>query len=301
MATTSDTNYDTRRTTAHAANTMAQPTVDRAEAVYLLNKVSWGAIFAGVVMALTVHLVLNLFGIGVGTATIDPATGQTPSATSISIGAAVWWTVSGIIAAFVGGFVAARLSGRPSRSTGGWHGLTTWALSTLVIFFTLTSTLGTITGGAYNAMSGTAGGIASALQNIEPAAGDVPPQVSQEVDQMTGDLQMSEVRQAIGDVLAAMISQDQSAITEARREAITIIAESRNVSRVEAQQLLDQYTQQASQTMGDIREGAAEGADTVANALSKTAWFSAIALVLGALAAWFGGYTGSVKKPAYET
>jgi cytidylate kinase len=40
----------------------------------LLNKVSWGAVFAGVVVALVTQLILNMIGIGIGAATPDPGT-----------------------------------------------------------------------------------------------------------------------------------------------------------------------------------------------------------------------------------
>ena len=53
----------------------------------LINKVSWGAVLAGVVVALVTQLVLNLLGIGIGAATLDPGTGDNPSAASFSIGA----------------------------------------------------------------------------------------------------------------------------------------------------------------------------------------------------------------------
>ncbi len=37
-----------------------------------------------------------------------------------------WFVISGVIASFAGGYVASRLSGRPLRSTGALHGLTSW-------------------------------------------------------------------------------------------------------------------------------------------------------------------------------
>ena len=85
----------------------------------LLNRVSWGAVLAGVVVALVAQLILNMIGIGIGAATLDPAgaADQNPSARGFSIGAAVWWTVSGIVAALVGGFAAGRLSGQPKEAS----------------------------------------------------------------------------------------------------------------------------------------------------------------------------------------
>ena len=120
----------------------------------LLNRVSWGAVLAGVVVALVAQLILNMIGVGVGAATLDPGAGadQNPSARGFSMGAAAWWTVSGILASLAGGFTAGRLSGQPKEMTAAWHGLTAWALTTLVIFWLLTSTIGGLLGGAYRGM-----------------------------------------------------------------------------------------------------------------------------------------------------
>ena len=89
----------------------------------LINRVSWGAILVGVVVGLVVQLLLTMFGIGIGAATLDPGTGDNPSAQGFSITAAIWWAVSGIIAALIGGFAAGRLSGAPKESTAAWHAL----------------------------------------------------------------------------------------------------------------------------------------------------------------------------------
>ena len=50
------------------------------------------------------------------------------------IGARIWFALSGILAALAGGYTAGRLAGAPKESTAGWRGLTTWALTTLVIY-----------------------------------------------------------------------------------------------------------------------------------------------------------------------
>lgn len=124
--------------------------------------------------ALVTQLILNMLGIGIGAATIDPInTGNTPSATSFSIGAGLWWTLSGIIAALAGGYAAGRLSGRPKESTAGWHGLTTWALTTLIIFYLLTSAVGGILGGAYRTLAGALGGIAQTVGSTAQTAAQV--------------------------------------------------------------------------------------------------------------------------------
>ena len=95
----------------------------------MINQISWGAVLAGVVLTLAIQLILNLLGIGIGAATLDPGqgAGANPEASTLGIGAGIWFVVAGIVASFVGGYAAGRLGGKPKESTAGWHGLTTWA------------------------------------------------------------------------------------------------------------------------------------------------------------------------------
>src|SRR6202022_203839 len=81
----------------------------------MLNQVSWGAVFAGATIALVMQIVLNMVGVGVGLSTVDVAAGDTPSAGSLSVGAGIWWVISGIVAAAGGGYIAGRLSGKASQ------------------------------------------------------------------------------------------------------------------------------------------------------------------------------------------
>lgn len=127
-----------------------------------LNQISWGAVFAGAVAALVLQVILNMLGLGVGLSTVDPAGDGTPGASSLGMGAGLWWVVSGILASAAGGYLAGRLSGKPSKSTTGYHGLTSWAVTTLVIFYLLSSAVSGLVGGAFNTASGAVGGLGRA-------------------------------------------------------------------------------------------------------------------------------------------
>src|SRR4026208_1007392 len=83
----------------------------------LINRVSWRAVLAGVVVALVAQLILNLVGVGIGAASVARLTSNNPSATSFAIGAGIWWALSGIIAALIGGYTAGRLAGQPKESS----------------------------------------------------------------------------------------------------------------------------------------------------------------------------------------
>src|SRR5690606_10405128 len=47
-------------------------TTDGAAAIASLRRVSWGAIFGGVVISLIVQFLLSMLGVGIGVATVDP-------------------------------------------------------------------------------------------------------------------------------------------------------------------------------------------------------------------------------------
>jgi hypothetical protein len=116
----------------------------------MLNEISWGAVIAGAIIGLVVQLILNLVGIGVGLSTVNAVAGDSPSASSISIGAGLWWVISGIIAAGIGGYLAGRLSGKPSQSTTAYHGLVAWAVSVLVVAYLVTSAASGVVGGVFS-------------------------------------------------------------------------------------------------------------------------------------------------------
>jgi hypothetical protein len=116
------------------------------------KRISWGAVFAGVVIAIAIMIVLNLLGLAIGLATIDPATGETPGARPLSIGAGIWWIVSALIALYAGGWIASRLAGAFRNETGTIHGLLVWATATLAMVWMASSALGALVGGTFSAL-----------------------------------------------------------------------------------------------------------------------------------------------------
>ena len=145
-------------------------------------RISWGAIFAGAVVALATQLVLALIGGAIGLATLSPATGQSPSGTALGVGAAIWLVISSLLSLFAAGYVAGRLGG----TFNGWlHGLATWAtVTTLTLLL-----LATAAGGLAGAASGLG---AFAVSNSDKVSRtQLPPTVQQQVDHLTGQARQS--------------------------------------------------------------------------------------------------------------
>jgi hypothetical protein len=267
----------------------------------LINNVSWGAVLAGVVFSLVVQLLLNMLGIGIGAATISPADGNLPDASTFSIGAGIWWTVSGIIAAFAGGVVAGRLSGRPKESTTGWHGVTTWALTTLVVFWLMTTAIGSVIGGGLNIIGSLTGGVAKtvgqAAQSAAPMVANNPDPfsgIAEQIQSRTGGNDPQQMREAATQAVKAAVSGDPQQQQQARDRAVQLLAQSQNISEDQARQQLAQYEQQYRETADRMKQQAAQAADTASKVVSRGALFAFVSLVLGGIAAWFGGRMGAV-------
>src|SRR5947207_1088024 len=93
---------------------------------------TWSAVLAGVFASLVVQILLLMFGFGVELLAVDAPTAAGAPAAAGWV-AFVWWAISGIIAAFVGGAVAAANSPDQSGIGRVGHALAAWAVTTVVV------------------------------------------------------------------------------------------------------------------------------------------------------------------------
>lgn len=122
---------------------------------YAQKRVSWGAIFAGVAVALVMHILLGVLGVAVGATAVDPAQEADPMS-GLGIGAGIFFVVSALIALFSGGYTAGALAIIQDRADRTLHGLTTWAVVTILSFYLIFSGLGSIIGGTASMLASTA-------------------------------------------------------------------------------------------------------------------------------------------------
>lgn len=170
-----------------------------------LGRISWGAVIAGVVLALVLQLTLNLLGIAIGTTQLDPRDSDAPSAKTLTATAIFWVGLNTIVSLVVGGWVAARFAGIPGSTDGMLHGLMVWGLVTLVTILLVSSTVGrllsgvnfliqhildlvgqvtgTLAHGAVNVAQGAASAAGGVVQGAAHVAGDV----AQRAAHATGD------------------------------------------------------------------------------------------------------------------
>jgi hypothetical protein len=136
------------------------------------KRVSWAAVFAGVVVILCVQLGLSLLGVGIGASTINPLTEKSPAA-GLGVGSGIWLIVSTLIALYVGGLVAGRLAGMPRRLDGSLHGILAWGLATLATAYILTASVAGLIGGAANMIGHGAAAVGQGLSSAAPQVASV--------------------------------------------------------------------------------------------------------------------------------
>ncbi len=132
------------------------------------DSVRWGSIWAGLITALTIFLLLQLLAIGLGLVNIEPGTGGGGWASAII----------GLIAFFAGGFVAGTTSAVRGAAAGLLNGFLVWTLGTTLMLVLSALGLGQIFGALGNVVGQL--GILQTLQG--PNVPDVDPaQIAQAV------------------------------------------------------------------------------------------------------------------------
>lgn len=139
----------------------------------LLKRISWGAIFAGLVVALVIQMLLSLLGMGIGLGSINPATSNNPFA-GMGTAAVVWMGLSALFALFIGGWVTARMAGSLRGMNGVLHSVVMWGLVTLASVYFVTTAMGAL-------LSGAAGAIGKSVAMLGKGAAEVAPEASEKI------------------------------------------------------------------------------------------------------------------------
>lgn len=124
--------------------TRTTPTVRTARfAGIYRDRVSWGAIWGGLLTAIGLFILLSVLATAIG---ITTAQATDVDAGDTSRIAGVVSAVLGLIAFFVGGFVAGRGSGAAGHEAGGLNGFLVWALALVTLLVLAGLGLGSVFG-----------------------------------------------------------------------------------------------------------------------------------------------------------
>lgn len=280
------------------------------------TRLSWGAVFAGVVIAVAVQLVLGILGAGIGLSMVDPVEGTTPGAAGFGIGAGIYWLITTIVALGAGGYAAARVAGVHERFDALVHGLVVWGVTLILTLYLLTSAVGGIIGGAFRtvgAVAGTAGNAVGAVASAAPVAASAAGVDGQDVQEAARDVR-SEAAAYLSDAPndPAQMTQEQAQAEIARQlpalarggaegqqaesRIVDVVAAQRKISREEAQAQVTRAKQQFVQTKNEAVATAKSATDKAAGAAAGTSFVLVLALLIGAAAAGFGATAATRRR-----
>jgi hypothetical protein len=147
-----------------------------------LPRISWGAVFAGIILSLVVFLALGVLGAAIGASALAPLQFQDPTH-GFAFGTGIWMVFMTVAAVLTGSYFA----GRCAPVLGWLHGVLAWAVVVLFIGYLASSVVGntvsmvsnvaaTATAAASNSSVGNAANslIDSAKQTLQQHGINVP-------------------------------------------------------------------------------------------------------------------------------
>jgi hypothetical protein len=280
--------------------------VDDAHLGKSATRLSWGAIFAGVVIAVAVQLVLGILGAGIGLTMVDPVEGTTPGATGFGIGAGIYWLITTVLALGAGGYAAARVAGVHERFDALVHGLVVWGVTLILTLYLLTSAVGGIIGGAFRTVGAVAGAAGTTVSAAAPKAasiagideGDIRSEAAAYLSDAPSDPSQMTAEQAQKEIARQLpaLARGGAEGQQAESRIVDIVAAQRKISRPEAQAQVTRAKQQFVQTKNETVATAKSATDTAAGAAAGTSFVLVFALLVGAAAFGFGATAATRRR-----
>lgn len=251
------------------------------------SAIRWTAILGGLVAGMGSYMLLALLGVATGLTAVDPQAAE--PAAGVPLGMGIWTGLITLVAAFIGGYIAARMSGLARTSDGMLHGFMSWAASMVLFAFIATTAMSAILGGTFAVLG-------QGLQGATSAAGQAA-----EGQQASGIAAQLE-RVITGSEGGSINAQDLNVLQQRlqagdRQGAINHMVTQMGFSQQRANQAADLAEPLFSGEIGQQAQQAAEGA---VNTLAAASWWLFIGLALSLVVALIGGMYG-VKAYANRT
>ncbi|WP_105419415.1 hypothetical protein [Neorhizobium sp. T25_27] len=261
------------------------------------SAIAWGPIFGGAVAATGISLILILFGSGLGLTMISPWSGESSSAATVGISAAIWLVVVQWLSAALGGYLTGRLRTKWAavhtdevffRDTA--HGFVSWAVATVFVAGFLASSLGSLasTGAqAVGSAAATAGvaGTAAAASSSDSGSGGTDMATSYFTDALLRPQQAQARAQNDDAAATAEVSRIllngavQGGVPEDDKAYLaTIVAARTGLSPQDARARVDAVLKR----IDDAKVAAQKAADEARKAAATTALVGSLSLLVGA-------------------
>jgi hypothetical protein len=275
------------------------------------SRISWGAVIAGAIVAAATSLLLSLLGAAFGAGSVgDLQAAARGEANAAGVGVAIWVIIDLFLSMAFGGYVASRLSGTHSHLDGELHGITMWALATLLGVLGFAGALaGAIAGMGFNMGPAIIGPTASQSVQATPEAN--PQRL---VDRFEASLGRSgnpttmtheQIGAEIRSLLGGHSFLTTGALSDANRaRLVSLVAAQFGLTNDEATQRVARMESDAKANFAEADQRARALADEAAQGVASGARALFTSLVFGLLGALIGAWLGTRHKRvlhAHET
>lgn len=247
--------------------------------------VVWGAVFAGVVIAIALQIMFSLIGSSIGLAVVS--FNEETNFRAIQFGAYLWWIITGAIALYVGGMVSGRMSGVTWQMDAVLHGLLTWGVTSILTFFFLASGVGALISGGYGLLK-TAGAAPLIQQNSNSELrGELGSLLKERGRNPQNDASIQE-QIVVGVASFAMTGNP----AEQKKQVVNLLTQNTNMNSDEARTKVDGWAKNFQNMKESAGEQTRDAAPTATKTAAKGAFVSWFMLVIGAIVAGIGGSHG---------
>lgn len=250
--------------------------------------VSWRAVVAGLFVTILTFSILSFLGMAVGGIALSNVV-EDGGAQGLSIGAAVWFLLTTLISLFAGSYFAGRVSSFFTARVGAAQGLVIAALFSVLFLYQVGLTLGAVTGGVANAVSGIGGAAANQAGNVNRVL--QTPQVQQLIDQATANLNLRSEPEVVAQGVATRLVRGDE------QGAKNYLARQAGITPEEADQRIAGIRQ-------DFAAAVESAGKTAASVIQTIGWTMFGMLFLGTLVACWGGAIGAratMRKPLVDS
>ena len=263
-------------------------------------RLSWRAILAGSLVALSIHLLLTMLGAGITALAMEPSTSDAP-VQSFTTGMAVTWSLSALISLWIGGWVAGRVGGAGDEDSGKLHGFVVWSLATVLGFVLVAAGIGK----ALNVAGQTLAGAGKAAVEAAPALIDKTSAMikdySAEVTKDGKPLTPAATRELVADLKNLLLNGEAGRNAQNRDALVATISRHTAMTAEEAGKTVDEWTTSYDRAVKETQDVAAAAAakakdiaDRTAKATGAAAIWTFFAFWIGAVLAAWGGKCGAL-------
>ena len=258
------------------------------------SAMSWGPIIGGAFAAVGTTLILLLLGSGVGLTMVSPWSGESSSAATVGVTAAIWLVVVQWLSSALGGYLTGRLRTKWAavhtnevffRDTA--HGFISWAVATVFVVGFLASSLTSLAGVGVSAVGATATAAGSAGTAAASSSASAMPDLSTSyfTDALLRPARVSANASRDDAAAAAEVSRillndaAKGEVPEGDKAYIASIVSARaGLSEADARARLDAVLKQ----IDDAKVATQSAADKARKAAATTALVGSISLLIGA-------------------